>query len=158
MSASSTEQTNPVRVVIVIEGGVVQAILSDHDNAVEVLVKDYDTEGSSDNDPQVYLDSIGSKFFARIGPDQVDAVDVAQCFAQLSEPENCWLIRVYGASGDRWVTQPDDDDDSGALATTSSYELAAKYSADEVAAELSDLVRRFPHDSFRPERGEEANS
>ncbi len=158
MTSISNEITPPVRVVIVIEGGVVQAILTDRENAVEVLVKDYDTEGSAEDDTQVYLDSIGSKFFARVGPDQVDAVDVAQCFAQLNEPENRWMIRVYGAPGDRWVTLLDDEDDSDSLTTTAEYELAAKFTADEVAAELSDLVRRFPHSSFKLERAEEASS
>lgn len=139
----------PVRVVVVLEGGVIQNILSDGGAPVELLVKDYDTEGTDDEDTHAYLDGSGGLFLATEGPMQISAEIVADCFGQLDLPENRWTIEVYGRPGACWVTEPGDEDEGATLTTTADYELAAKYSAAEVGTTLDELVQRYPEQSFR---------
>lgn len=148
---------NLPRVVIVIEGGIVQTILADKSHAVEIIVKDYDTEGMGKRNSAVYLDDSGSAFSLREGPDQVDAAEVARCYAELTSPANHWLIEVGSLSGCNWGLLVDVDDekgDRGELVLTADRARAKHFEADEVDDARGELSRRFPDQRFRLLRNE----
>lgn len=130
------------RVVLVVEGGVVQNILADR-ATVDVLVKDYDTEGCDPDDKQVYTDDEGGRFGARIGPDQIDAAEVEKCFAQLDDEVNHWVVSVDGLKGDFFVTPEQGD----TLTTVTDVAKAEHFPQDEVETEVRAL--RAKHTGHR---------
>jgi len=69
------------RVVVVVDGGVVQAIVAD-DESVRVIVKDYDVEGSDQQAPEMATDANGERFYAIAGPIDVDAAACDDTFTR----------------------------------------------------------------------------
>lgn len=79
-SVTSPSDVLTTKVVIVVEGGAVQNILADG-TSVDVLVKDYDIEGTEPN--QTAMDDEGARFFPIEGPHRVDVESVSACYRQV---------------------------------------------------------------------------
>ena len=78
-----TNVTNEIRLVIHLEGGIVQAVYSDSDTPIRVAIQDLDIEGA-DQDEMATLDD-GTEFVGHIEPILSNHVHVTGVFAALGE-------------------------------------------------------------------------
>ena len=78
-----TTVTNEIRLVIHVEGGVVQAVFSNSDLPIKIAIQDFDTDGA-DEDEMATLDD-GTEFLGHIEPILRNDTHVAQVFAALGE-------------------------------------------------------------------------
>ena len=56
------------RVVVTVEGGVVQSVIADRPEELDVAVLDYDTQGAAENEIEYITQPDGSKFDAVVIP------------------------------------------------------------------------------------------
>ena len=78
-----TKVTNEIRLVIHLEGGIIQAVYSDSDTPIRVAIQDLDIDGA-DQDEMATLDD-GTEFVGHIEPILRDDSHVARVFAAFGE-------------------------------------------------------------------------
>jgi len=80
-----TKITNEIRLVIHLEGGIVQAVYSDSDTPIRVAIQDLDIDGA-DEDEMTTLDD-GTEFVGHIEPILRDDSHVARIFVAFGEED-----------------------------------------------------------------------
>jgi len=78
-----TKFTNEIRLVIHLEGGIIQAVYSDSDTSIRVAIQDLDIDGA-DQDEMATLDD-GTEFVGSIQPTTSYPEHVARVFAAFGE-------------------------------------------------------------------------
>ncbi len=80
-----TNNVQPIRLVVELDGGLVRRIVSENDIPIEVIVADYDVEGHSTDE----LTTIsGHDVYIHSDPPVIDQVTVKEAFQRHAAQEN----------------------------------------------------------------------
>ncbi|MGT2457663.1 hypothetical protein ACU4GI_32695 [Cupriavidus basilensis] len=80
------------------------------------------------------------------------AASRTSCGARTEATKQDYVIRVYIAFGDCWLSEASDEDEADELPTTSDRDLVARYEhVGEAQAILAAVVKRHPTRAFRLE-------
>lgn len=134
------------RVVVVVDGGVVQAIIAD-DESVRVIVKDYDIDGSDQQAPEMVTDANGERFYAIAGPIDVDAAACDDTFTRCgieaaSEPPANRISAALNYCADLADSQLTEDSAAIVIEDRDRLLAALKAAADELERS-GKLLRRY---------------